>query len=298
MVLTDVLIFFLKLHDYSWFILTISGGLEKFQRPTFKLRIAHVYMNSTRYYVAGGNVPFGATGAQVTDFVRFFFLLRTKRASPLRADYAVMQLWMSLAPLLLPPSSSPPLPPLSLSHVRTHTHTQTNKQTQRNNKNTCMRGFTFQSLWIKLWWSGLKQRVVTDVSEKPDVSTFSAEALKTAGTFLPEYTASHFVSKMRSFKALFSKLARLITDLLSCSCWNQRPVHLNPVHNSKRTLSNIRTVWVHPAVYWWDPMYQYNDRLTQLFTKYTYIWLWLQCFDPYPGHRQAYIMNLESVVNI
>jgi hypothetical protein len=38
-------------------------------------------------------------------------------------------------------------------------------------------------------------------------------------------------------------------------------------------------------------MYQYNDRLTQLFTKYKYIWLWLQCFDPYLGHRQAYIMN-------
>jgi hypothetical protein len=46
------------------------------------------------------------------------------------------------------------------------------------------------------------------------------------------------------------------------------------------------------------PMYQYNDRLTQLFTKYKYIWLWLQCFDPYLGHRQAYIMNLESVVHV
>jgi hypothetical protein len=32
-------------------------------------------------------------------------------------------------------------------------------------------------------------------------------------------------------------------------------------------------------------MYQYNDRLTQLFTKYTYLWLWLQRFDPYLGHR-------------
>jgi hypothetical protein len=42
-------------------------------------------------------------------------------------------------------------------------------------------------------------------------------------------------------------------------------------------------------------MYQYNDRLTQLFIKYKYIWLWLQCFDPYLGHRQAYIMNLESI---
>jgi hypothetical protein len=41
-------------------------------------------------------------------------------------------------------------------------------------------------------------------------------------------------------------------------------------------------------------MYQYNDRLTQLFTKYKYIWLWLQCFDPYMGHRQAYIMNVSS----
>jgi hypothetical protein len=36
-------------------------------------------------------------------------------------------------------------------------------------------------------------------------------------------------------------------------------------------------------------MYQYNDRLTQLFTKYKYIWFWLQCFDPYLGHRQTYI---------
>jgi hypothetical protein len=43
-------------------------------------------------------------------------------------------------------------------------------------------------------------------------------------------------------------------------------------------------------------MYQYNDRLTQLFTKYKYIWLWLQCFDPYVGHHQARIMNLEIVV--
>jgi hypothetical protein len=30
-------------------------------------------------------------------------------------------------------------------------------------------------------------------------------------------------------------------------------------------------------------MYQYNDRLTQLFTKYKYIWLWLKCFDPFAG---------------
>jgi hypothetical protein len=45
-------------------------------------------------------------------------------------------------------------------------------------------------------------------------------------------------------------------------------------------------------------MYQYNDRLTQLFTKHKYILLWLQCFDPYLGHRQAYIMNLESVVHV
>jgi hypothetical protein len=45
-------------------------------------------------------------------------------------------------------------------------------------------------------------------------------------------------------------------------------------------------------------MYQYNDRLTQLFTKYKYIWLWLQCFDPYVGHRQAYTTNLESGVHV
>jgi hypothetical protein len=42
-------------------------------------------------------------------------------------------------------------------------------------------------------------------------------------------------------------------------------------------------------------MYQYNDRLTQLFAKYKHICFRLQCFDPYLGH-QAYIMNLESVV--
>jgi hypothetical protein len=45
-------------------------------------------------------------------------------------------------------------------------------------------------------------------------------------------------------------------------------------------------------------MYQYNDRLTQLFTKYKYIWFGLQCFDPYLGHRQDYIINLESVVHV
>jgi hypothetical protein len=44
-------------------------------------------------------------------------------------------------------------------------------------------------------------------------------------------------------------------------------------------------------------MYQYNDRLTQRFTEYKYIWLRLQCFDPYLGHLQAYIINLESVVH-
>jgi hypothetical protein len=31
---------------------------------------------------------------------------------------------------------------------------------------------------------------------------------------------------------------------------------------------------------------------------YKYIWLWLQCFNPYLGHRQAYTINLESVVHI
>jgi hypothetical protein len=45
-------------------------------------------------------------------------------------------------------------------------------------------------------------------------------------------------------------------------------------------------------------MYQYNDRLKQLFTRYKYIWLLLQCFDPYLVHPQAYIMNLESVVHV
>jgi hypothetical protein len=45
-------------------------------------------------------------------------------------------------------------------------------------------------------------------------------------------------------------------------------------------------------------MYQYNDRLTQLFTKYKNVWLCLQCFYPYLGHRQAYIMNLGSLVHV
>jgi hypothetical protein len=49
----------------------------------------------------------------------------------------------------------------------------------------------------------------------------------------------------------------------------------------------IRIVWVHYVVYWWDPMYRCNDRLTQLFTKYKYIWLWLQCFDPLLGHHMT-----------
>jgi hypothetical protein len=39
------------------------------------------------------------------------------------------------------------------------------------------------------------------------------------------------------------------------------------------------------------PMYQYNDRLTQIFTRYKYTWLWLQCFDPLLGHHQAYIIT-------
>jgi hypothetical protein len=38
-------------------------------------------------------------------------------------------------------------------------------------------------------------------------------------------------------------------------------------------------------------MYQYNDHLTQIFTNYKYIWLWLQCFDPLLGHHQAYIIT-------
>jgi hypothetical protein len=40
-------------------------------------------------------------------------------------------------------------------------------------------------------------------------------------------------------------------------------------------------------------MYQYNDSLTQLFTKYKYIWLWLQCFDPLLDHHQAYIITYK-----
>jgi hypothetical protein len=41
-------------------------------------------------------------------------------------------------------------------------------------------------------------------------------------------------------------------------------------------------------------MYQYNDCLTQLFTKYKFIWRWLQCFDPFLGHLQAY-KSLPSI---
>jgi hypothetical protein len=44
----------------------------------------------------------------------------------------------------------------------------------------------------------------------------------------------------------------------------------------------------------WFNVYQYNDRLTQLFTEYKYIWLCLQCFDPYLGHRQADKMKCST----
>jgi hypothetical protein len=83
-----------------------------------------------------------------------------------------------------------------------------------------------------------------------------------------------------------------------------RYIPLTPYSRKPIAYVTTRIIWVYPFVYWWQPMYQYNDRLTQLFTKYKYIlyvyiyiWLWLQCFDPYLGHRQAYIMNLESVVH-
>ena len=47
------------------------------------------------------------------------------------------------------------------------------------------------------------QRVGTDVSEQPDISTFSTEAVKAAGTFIPDYTASQLASKSTFFKAFF-----------------------------------------------------------------------------------------------
>jgi hypothetical protein len=34
------------------------------------------------------------------------------------------------------------------------------------------------------------------------------------------------------------------------------------------------------------------------YIQYKYIWLWGQYFDPYLGHRRAYIINLESVLYI
>jgi hypothetical protein len=51
-------------------------------------------------------------------------------------------------------------------------------------------------------------------------------------------------------------------------------------------------------------MYQYIDRLTQLITKYKYKYIYIYIFGlvtmfrPYLGHRQAYIMILESVVHV
>jgi hypothetical protein len=46
-------------------------------------------------------------------------------------------------------------------------------------------------------------------------------------------------------------------------------IFLSKCHTHVKLQIKIRIVWVHSAVYWWDPMYQYNDRLTQLFTKYS-----------------------------
>jgi hypothetical protein len=50
-------------------------------------------------------------------------------------------------------------------------------------------------------------------------------------------------------------------------------------------VGQIESWYPHPLVV---RVATYNDRLTQLFTKHKYIWLWLQCFDPLLGHHQAY----------
>jgi hypothetical protein len=76
------------------------------------------------------------------------------------------------------------------------------------------------------------------------------------------------------------------------------PITQHSYLSQVKTDFQIRIGWVHPVVYWRDPMYHYNDRLTQLFTKYKYIWLWLQCFDPFLGHSPGIYNNLESVVHI
>jgi hypothetical protein len=47
-------------------------------------------------------------------------------------------------------------------------------------------------------------------------------------------------------------------------------------------------------------MYQYNEPSNTTLTKYNYIWLWLQCFDPYwyvlpeDGAIVAEICSVES----
>jgi hypothetical protein len=96
-----------------------------------------------------------------------------------------------------------------------------------------------------------------------------------------------------------SKPARAFFFSCECSVLSCRGFYHGLITRTEESIEcHIRIVWVHPVVYWWDTMYQCNDQLTQLFTKYKYIWLRVQCFDPYLGHRQTYIMNLESVVHV
>jgi hypothetical protein len=42
------------------------------------------------------------------------------------------------------------------------------------------------------------------------------------------------------------------------------------------------------------PMYQYNDRLTQLFTKYKYIWYLATMFRPFTGSSSGLYNKPES----
>jgi hypothetical protein len=86
--------------------------------------------------------------------------------------------------------------------------------------------------------------------------------------------------------------SNMVSDLFS----QQTHTH---THTQIITLLHVSTLSCHPqgaCNQYIDkshkyPMYHYNDRLTQLFASYKYIWLWLQCFDPLLGHHQDYIIT-------
>jgi hypothetical protein len=44
-------------------------------------------------------------------------------------------------------------------------------------------------------------------------------------------------------------------------------------------------------------MYRYNDHLTQLFTKYKYIWYLATMFQPFTGSSSGLYNTLESVLH-